>query len=336
MGEQGSIITDARVLTADHLPNKMVHREGERQEIARCLKPLVEGGNPENMLIYGSPGTGKTAMANYVVEELKEEVFANSSYVNCFSQKSRFEIFYELLDQKLTTPRDGTSTEKIIDMFEKKTREEPTIAIIDEVDQITDDEVLYELSRFQNVAMIFIANDQKIFSHFEDRVRSRFSGMRRIHFRRYEKDELADILKLRRKHGLSDSSVSDEQLEEISGRAGGDARMAVNALRFASREAEIQELNEITNDIIEEAVSDAYDENRFESLSRLNKHQKAAYKILQEEGKMQIGELYDKYEKKIEDEKSRRTLLRYLKKMANYDILEMKGSTSSATYKLVE
>jgi orc1/cdc6 family replication initiation protein len=336
MGDRVSIITDAKVLTADYLPNKMVHREGERQEIARCLKPLVEGGKPENMLIYGPPGTGKTAMANYVVNELKEEVFANSSYVNCFSQKSRFEIFYELLDQKLTTPRDGASTEKIIDMFEEKTQEEPTIAIIDEVDQITNDEVLYELSRFQNLAMIFIANDQKIFSHFEDRVRSRFSGMRRIHFRRYEKDEIADILKLRRKHGLTDSSVSENQLEDIAARAGGDARMAVNALRFASREAERQELDEIADEIIEEAVSDAYDENRFESLSRLNEHQKAAYKILQEEGEMQIGELYDKYGEKVGDEKSRRTLLRYLKKMVNYDILEMKGSTSSATYRIAE
>jgi orc1/cdc6 family replication initiation protein len=331
-----TVIEDARVLTADYLPNKMVHREGERQEIARCLRPLVDGGSPENMLLYGPPGTGKTAMANYVVEELKEKVFANSSYVNCFSQKSRFEIFYELLDQKLTTPRDGTSTEKIIDMFEEKTRKEPTVVIIDEVDQITDDEVLYELSRFQNVGIIFIANDQKIFSHFEDRVRSRLSGMRRIHFRRYNEDELADILELRQEHGLKDSSISEGQLKEIAARSGGDARMALNSLRFAAREAERQELEQITSEIVEEAVSDAYDENRLESLSRLNEHQKAAYKILQEEGEMQIGSLYDKYQEAVEEDKSRRTLLRYLKKMVNYDILEMEGSTSSASYRIAE
>ncbi|MFB6100713.1 MAG: Cdc6/Cdc18 family protein [Candidatus Nanohalobium sp.] len=336
MGEQGSIITDARVLTADYLPNKMVHREGERQEIARNLKPLVEGGNPENMLLYGPPGTGKTAMARYVVEELKEEVFANSSYVNCFSQKSRFEIFYELLGQKLTTPRDGTSTEKIVDMFEERVRKEPTVMIIDEVDQITDDEVLYELSRFHNVGMIFIANDQKVFSHFEDRVRSRLSGMRRIHFRRYDRKELKDILEARRKHGLKKDVVSDEQLEEIAAKAGGDARIALNTLRFAAREAERQEKGEITDGIIDESVSEAFDENRLESLDRLNEHQKTAYSILQEEGEMQIGELYDRYQEEVDDPKSRRTLLRYLKKMVNYDILEMQGSTSSATYKLAD
>jgi cell division control protein 6 len=331
-----SIIEDARVLTADYLPNRMVHREGERQEIARNLRPLVEGGNPENMLLYGPPGTGKTAMARYVVEELKEEIFAQSSYVNCFSQKSRFEIFYELLDQKLTTPRDGTSTEKIVDMFEEKTRKEPTVIIVDEVDQVSDDEVLYELSRFQNTGIIFIANDPKIFSHFEDRVRSRLSGMRRIQFTEYSEGELADILRSRRKHGLRDSSISDDQLKEIASRSGGDARVALNTLRYAVREAERKKLEEVTEEIVKDAVSQAYEENRLDSMDRLNEHQRKAYKIVEEEGDIQIGDLYERYQENVEDPKSRRTLLRYLKKMLNYDILEKKGSTSSARYMVSE
>lgn len=336
MDERKGIIQDARVLTADYLPNRMVHREGERQEIARNLRPLVKGGNPENMLLYGPPGTGKTAMARYVVEELKEEIFAQSSYVNCFSQKSRFEIFYELLDQKLTTPRDGTSTEKIVDMFEEKTRKEPTVIIVDEVDQVSDDEVLYELSRFQNTGIIFIANDPKIFSHFEDRVRSRLSGMRRIQFTEYSEGELSDILRLRRKHGLRDSSISDDQLKEIASRSGGDARVALNTLRYAVREAEREKLEEVTEEIVEDAVSQAYEENRLDSMDRLNEHQRKAYEIVEKEGDIQIGDLYERYQENVEDPKSRRTLLRYLKKMLNYDILEKKGSTSSARYMVSE
>lgn len=332
----GGIIRDARVLTADYLPNKLVHRSGERGEIARSLKPVIEGGHPENILIYGPPGTGKTAMARYVVEELKEETFVQSSYVNCFSQKSRFEIFYELLDEKLTTPRDGTSTEKIVDMFEEKTRKEPTVVIIDEVDQITNDEVLYELSRFKNMAIIFVANDSKIFSHFEDRVRSRFSSIRRIKFHRYSEEELKDILELRRKHGLEKDIISDEQLFRIAESSGGDARVAVNSLRLAAREAERKELEEVTEEVLEEAVSNAHNETRVDSLERLNDHQKTAFEILKDEGEMQIGELYDIYQEKVENSKSRRTLLRYLKKMESYDIIETQGMTSSATYRVPE
>lgn len=330
------IISDARVLTADYLPNKLVHREGERQEIARNLRPLMEDSIPTDMLLHGPPGTGKTAMAKYVVEELEKEVSVNTSYVNCFSHKSRFEIFYELLNEKLKVPRDSTSTEKVIDMFEEKVRKNPTIIIIDEVDQIRDDEVLYELSRFQKAGVIFIANDANTFSHFEDRVRSRISGVNRIRFKSYSKKQLTDILKLRRKHGLRKDSVKVSQLSKIASKAGGDARVAVNTLRLAARKAESQGLDKITDDVLLDAVDDAYDEEARVSMDQLNKHQKEAYKILQENGPMQIGEVYQKYTDDVEDSKSRRQLLRYLKKMVNYDILETEGSKSSTEYKVSE
>ncbi|WP_414837412.1 Cdc6/Cdc18 family protein [Candidatus Nanosalina sp. VS9-1] len=333
---RNQIISDARVLTADYLPNKLVHRDGERQEIARNLRPLMDDDIPTDMLLHGPPGTGKTAMAKYVVEELQKEVFVNTSYVNCFSHKSRFEIFYELLDEKLKVPRDSTSTEKVIEKFEEKVRKRPTIIIIDEVDQITEDEVLYELSRFQKAGIIFIANDANTFSHFEDRVRSRISGVNRIRFKRYSKQQLTDILKLRRKHGLREDSVKTSQLKKIASKAGGDARVAVNTLRLAARKAESKGLETITDEIIKDAVNDAYDEEELESLERLNSHQKKAYKLLQENGPMQIGELYDKYEDDVNDSKSRRQLLRYLKKMVSYNILETEGSKSSTTYSIAE
>lgn len=334
MPKTNKIIEDARVLTADYLPNKLVHREGEREEIARNLEPVLNEQQPRDMLLYGPPGTGKTAMARYVVEELQKETFVQSRYVNCFRQKSTFEVFYELLDEKITTPRDGTSTQQVIQKFEEKTKQNPTVVILDEVDQLNEDETLYELSRFNNIGIIFIANDPKVFAHFEERVRSRLTGISKIRFKRYSNDQLVDILKLRRKHGLMKDSIENSQLEEIASKSGGDARVALNTLRFAAQEAESRKLDNVTEEILQEAVSEAYDEDRLKSLEKLNKHQKEVYQILQEEGSLKMGELFDIYRTRIDDNRSKRTLRRYLNKMESYNVIRVDGEKKGKVYSL--
>lgn len=333
---RNSVIEGARVLTAEYLPNEMVARDSERQEIARNLRPMTEGQPPIDMLLYGSPGTGKTSMARYVVEELKSEMFADSAYVNCFSQKSKFEIFYEMLDKKLTVPRDGTSTEKVIELFREKVRESPTVIVVDEVDQVTDDEVLFELSKLRDTGLIMIANDANIFGHFDQRVRSRLSGVRKIRFRSYSTDQLTEILKRRRKHGLRTGSVSNDQLRSIARAADGDARIAVNSLRTAAQEAEKQGMEEITEDVVSEAVEESKDRTRLSSLERLNKHQKAIYQILQESGETRMSDLYQAYCEEVDDNKSKRTVRRYLNKMEAYEVIESSGSKKAKRYSVDE
>jgi orc1/cdc6 family replication initiation protein len=330
------IVADARVLTADYLPNKMVHRDNERHEIARNLRPLLNDGEPLNMLIHGKPGTGKTAMAKYVVQELKKEKFVKSPYVNCFSQKSRFEIFYELLNKKATVPRDGTSTEKVVEKFDEKVRKNPTIITIDEVDQIADDDILFELSRFKKAGVILIANNPNILAHFDERIRSRFSGLKKIRFKRYTSEELFDILQDRKEYGLYPDSIEKPQLKMIAENSGGDARVAVNSLRLAAQDAENQGAEKITEDIINSSVSDAHDETKLTSLERLNRHQKAVYKVLNEEGKMSMSQIFEEYQTRVDDSKSRRTLRRYLNKMDSYGVVEAEGMNKGRVYSLTE
>lgn len=324
------------MLTADYLPNEMVARDTERQEIARNLQPMTENQPPIDMLLYGPPGTGKTSMARYVVEELKSEMFAESAYVNCFSQKSKFEIFYEMLNRKLTVPRDGTSTEKVIELFREKVRESPTVIVVDEVDQVTDDEVLFELSKLRNSGIIMIANDANVFGHFDQRVRSRLSGVRKIRFRSYSTDQLVEILKRRREHGLRKESISEDQLRIISKAADGDARIALNSLRNAAQEAEKQGMKSITDNIVEDSVEVSKNRTRISSLERLNKHQKTVYEILEEEGEMKMSGLYQRYCEEMNENKSKRTIRRYMNKMEAYEVIESEGAKKSTRYSVAE
>lgn len=329
-----SIIEDARVLSADYLPNKMVHRGNERQVIADNLRPILEGEEPIDMLIHGPPGTGKTAIADYVVEELhKHTTDLYSGSIDCFRNPSRFEAYYQLsTDMGEFITREGTSTEELVDKLEKKARKGPMVIIIDEVDQIKEESFLYDISRLNRVGVIMISNRETVFSRLDDRIRSSFSTREDIRFDAYSVPELVDILKDRRKYGLKPDTVTQEQLEMIARKSSGDARVAIGTLRLAARKAERKDLEKISDEIVEDSFSDAVEENKSLSLSRLNSHQRTLYDIIKEEGEVRPGKLYENYRTQTEDPRNDRTLRRYLNKMVDYGLIEASGKNKGRKY----
>ena len=337
MRRPNTVIEDARVLTADFLPNRMVHRNSQVSEIKRNLRPLLDNGGPRNMLLYGPPGTGKTTMAKYVVDQLqKHSSTVISGSVNCWRYPSRFKVYYNLLQDLGVNliHRTGTPTDELVDKFRDKVKARPSIVILDEVDQIEQERILYDFARESNVALIMIANKETALYNFDDRIRSSLEGTQEIHFPHYETDELVDILKDRRKWGLRDEAVSTSALRRIAIRANGDARVALNALRIAAEEAETDDLEEISKELVDKALPEAEEQNKAKSIDNLNKHQKILYDILEAEGEVKPGELYEKYEEKAEEPKVKRTLRKYLKKMDHYRLIEAEGEGRWRKYRI--
>ncbi len=333
----GSLIERPRVLTEDYVPDSFVHREGEHQEIADNLRPMMDGEPPQDMLLHGPPGVGKTAMSRFVVRKMKEEVDVREAYVNGFRARTRFEVFYSLLDEPAKVPRDGTSTSKVVEEFKDRARSRDTVIVVDEVDQLRDDEILYELSRFRRSGVIYIANDPLVFSRFENRVRSRLGDVAKMEFTRYSSSELSDILRHRASNALRDGAVSDTEIDLIVSRAEGDARIAISSLKKASYAAQDRDLDIITEEVVEESVKQAYSEDRIDSLDRLNEHQKQVYRTLQRsDSPMGMGQLFDTYRTEMDDPRSRRTLRRYIRKMEAYGIVEAEGEKSARTYSLAD
>lgn len=339
MRTENLIIEDARVLTADYLPNRMVHRGGERQAIAGNLEPILEGAPPVDMVLYGPPGTGKTAMANYVMEELqKHSPEVETAEIDCFRQPSRFELYYKLVNEtgEFVT-RDGTSTEELVDRFEKTAREKPIIVLVDEADQITDEKILFDLSRFRDVGIMMTANRQEAFADVDSRIRSSFSTLDEVKFSRYSTDELFDILDDRREYGLKPGTASREILEEVAERANGDARVAIGGLRLAAQKAENRELEEIPMELVDEAMSDAVEQQRSLSLEKLNQHQRVLYEKLQESNTpVDPGELFESYKEEVEDPRTDRSLRRYMQKMEAYGLVSIQGDNRGRRYKLAD
>lgn len=335
MPSENHVISNFEVLSADYLPNRMIHRDNERKEIANNLKPVLNDKEPRNILIHGPPGTGKTTMAKFVVEKLKRhDSTVLSGSVNCWKYPSRFKVYYQLLQQmgEKMLHRSGTPTDELVDKFQNKIIKRPSIIILDEVDQIEDERILYDMARYSKMGLIMIANHQNIFYDFDTRIRSSLSSRKDIRFKRYNKKQLVDILKDRRKWGLKNDVITNAQLKIIASNSDGDARIAINTLRIAAENAEEQSLETIENNHINDASPQAQKENLEKSKNKLNKDQQVLYEVIEDNGSVKPRELYSKYRERVENPKVNRTLRKYLSKMTDYNLIGSRGERKGREY----
>ncbi|MDS0301188.1 orc1/cdc6 family replication initiation protein [Halogeometricum sp. S1BR25-6] len=331
------MITDARVLQPEFTPQEVEHRNQEVNVLSNALKPIMNQEPGETTLLLGPSGAGKTCIARFTTERLRENVLdINSQYINCWQDYTRFRVLYRILEgigQTVDIHRRSTPKDELLDRLCNYDGPHYVI-ILDEVDQLEDKSVLYDLYQMRGLTAILITNrEEDLFSHLDDRLTSRFESSVRVNFDKYHLDELVSILEARARWGLSERAIGRQQLALIADAAAGDARIAIGILRNAARQADQQGTEMITTDIVEGAVPDGRAEVRRKAAEKLRKHQRVLFEILTDEGEMKPGELYDEYCRRVDDPKTKRTVRNYLQKMEHYRLIIADGKKRARTYR---
>jgi len=332
------MITNARVLQSDFIPKEVQHRPAEISHLTDTLKPIISGeGYPQTSFLYGPSGAGKTCIARYTLQQLREQtVDLNTQYVNCWEDYSRFKTLYRILegiDRALDIHRQSTPRDVLLDRL-RDYHGHHYVVILDEVDQLQDKKLLYDLYRIPNLMMILIANrEEDVFSTLDERLNSRLETCARIRFNHYTLAELISILEDRVRWGLEPDAISDTEIESIADVAAGDARVAIGILRNATRMARQYGENRITEDITQNAVPEAKSEIRKRTTDKLTEHQQTLYDIILNQGEVSAGDLYEKYCEQVEDPKTRRTMRNHLSKLEQYGLIVSQGQTKARTYK---
>jgi orc1/cdc6 family replication initiation protein len=331
------MITDARVLQAEFIPKEVKHREGEVTHLSSALHPIMDGEPADPAFLYGPSGVGKTCIAQFTVERLRENVVdLNYQYVNCWEDYSAFKTLYALLDginQTLDIHRQSTPKDVLLDRL-RDYDGPPYVVILDEVDQLENKGLLYDLYRIPNITMILIANSEEgLFASVDDRLNSRLTDATHIRFKQYTNDELITILKDRVRWGLADNVLDEERLQTIAVHASGDARVAIGILRKAARTAREDGLDEIPGDVIRKVVPEARSEIQQKTINRLTPDQQTLYSIITENGEIGPRDLYEKYETRVTDSKTRRTVRNYLSKLEHYNLITSEGNTKDRMYR---
>ncbi|CAI48389.2 Orc1-type DNA replication protein [Natronomonas pharaonis DSM 2160] len=98
------IFENKEVLRPSYTPHKLPHREEQINNMATILVTALRGETPSNILIYGKTGTGKTASAKFVSEELettsqKYEVPCEVQYINCEVTDTQYRVLAQLANK---------------------------------------------------------------------------------------------------------------------------------------------------------------------------------------------------------------------------------------------
>ncbi|WP_224270863.1 Cdc6/Cdc18 family protein [Haloprofundus salinisoli] len=331
------MITEARVLQAEFSPKELEHREQEVDVLSNALDPIMAGHPAETTLIFGPSGAGKTCIARFTVGRLQEAVEEiNQQYVNCWEDYTRFRVLYRILEgigRAADVHRQSTPRDELLERLRQYDGPQ-YVVILDEVDQLEDRRVLYDLYRIRNISMVLITNrEAELFAQMDERLTSRFRSAVRIQFERYTLDELVSILSARARWGLTAGAVERRHLALIADAAAGDARVAIGILRNAAHRASRRGVDEISMDIVHKSIPDGKDEVRQKTIEQFTDHQRILYGVLTEAGEIRPGDLYDRYCERVDNPKTRRTIRNYLSKMDHYKLVVSDGNGRNRTYR---
>jgi len=334
------MIRDARVLRAGFVPREIEHRDAEVNHLSSVLEPITNGEPADTAVVTGPSGTGKTCISKFVTERLREEVLdVESTYVNCWRNYTRFRTLYQILDDLGATidiHRQSTPHDELVDRLQQHDGPR-TVIILDEVDQLEDPSVIYDLHSLPQFAIICIANkEEELFGRVDDRLVSRLRSSEHVRMDKYHDQQLYDILSARAKWGLDEDVITDDQLYRIADAAAGDARLAIGILRTAASTADRENYERITDDILLDAAEDARAQIRQKSLDSFTPHQRVVYNIVREHAPVGPSEIHERYTEDVDDPRTKRTVRTYLSKMTQYNLLEAEGTSRDREYSLVD
>ena len=315
-----SIIKNRDILHFTYMPDIILHRKSEQEQVTQSLLPILKKSRPSNLLVYGKPGTGKTLVVKKVISKIQERVEKSNFpikliYSNSKEQTTLYGLLVNLgrqlgLNEK-ELPSNGLAISAVFERLLNKIDEGKlnAIFVIDEIDYLaqlvakTGKDILYQLTRANerltqgSLTLVGISNDLTFKERLDPRVISSL-GEEEVVFTNYDVEQIKKILQERINESFIENSVDEPALNLIAALAGGehgDARRAIDLLRVSGELAERQQLDKVTIEHVREA-SQKMEENKEEkSLKSFPLHEKLVIIAIMKANGSSTGEIYSSY-----------------------------------------
>ena len=132
------IFENKEVLRPSYTPRELPHRQEQINNIATILVSALRGDTPSNILIYGKTGTGKTASAKFVSQELettsqKYAVPCEVQYINCEVTDTQYRVLAQLANKFIDKNRQVID-DRIADLERLRDRVDDDPAVLESTD----------------------------------------------------------------------------------------------------------------------------------------------------------------------------------------------------------
>ena len=259
-----SFIKDRSALDINHVPEELLFREKEFNEITRKTKMLFQGDTIPHIVLWGIPGTGKTVLMKYILKLMSDASNRTNNkvgvgYVNCVgaSNYSIITTIMEIVGVEFSGQKENINIQRRRLIQKLETDQIMQFFVFDDFDKMSrgaEKDVLFDLTRLPYFNFCLIANNTNFVRELESYTKSSFNP-RFIFLEKYTKEQLKGIIQQRIDEALTKNIFTPNAIEAIAqlSSLSGDARYAISLLAACVDIAEEEKREKIDDKIVARA-----------------------------------------------------------------------------------
>jgi len=171
----------------------------ERKELSVIVERMAEYKVlkiPQNIIVFGFRGCGKTVSILHLLRILKNEGRLKTFYVKARDCPSTYSIYQKMTGISGVGYHMSMLMEKSLSIYR-----EDSVIVVDDADFLEDFNFLYTFTRESNASIILLAQNIQIINKIDE---STYSSMQplKLYFAEYTPEELYQILRMRAEDGL--------------------------------------------------------------------------------------------------------------------------------------